>query len=192
MARDNNGDCYLTVNQNYKVSMGILDEGMLGRKFIGRAEVQSAAYTPMVNPVYERYSYKEDLGNPLWIQHGTESGQHMNIFINSMYNSALGTDAADVTTRDRAVASIDYIDVALEYALDEATNVGAYLKRMEYTEANVSTESENTQAAESTIRDADMSKEITEYTKFNVLTQASQSMLAQANQNFSGVLSLLQ
>ena len=52
--------------------------------------------------------------------------------------------------------------------------------------------SENTQAAESTIRDADMAKEMTEYTKFNLLTQSAQAMLAQANQNASGVLSLLQ
>ena len=52
--------------------------------------------------------------------------------------------------------------------------------------------SENTQAAESTIRDADMAKEMTEYTKFNLLTQSAQAMLAQANQNASGVLSRLQ
>ena len=142
--------------------------------------------------VGERYDYKEDEGYPLWIQHGTKAGQHMNIFINSMYSSTLGTDVADVSTRDRAVASIDYIDVALEYALDEATSVGAYLERMEYTENNVSTETENTQSAESTIRDADMAKEMIAYSKYNVLTQASQSMLAQANQNLSGVLSLLQ
>ena len=63
---------------------------------------------------------------------------------------------------------------------------------MEYTEANVTSESENVQAAESTMRDADMAKEMTEYTKNNVLSQAAQSMLAQANQNLSGVLSLLQ
>ena len=56
----------------------------------------------------------------------------------------------------------------------------------------VSTQDENVQSAESTIRDADMAKEMTEYTKQNVLSQAAQSMLAQANQNMSSVLGLLQ
>ena len=70
--------------------------------------------------------------------------------------------------------------------------MGAYLERLEFTEANVTTQDESTQGAESTIRDADMAKEMTEYTKQNVLSQAAQSMLAQANQSLSSVLSLLQ
>ncbi len=64
--------------------------------------------------------------------------------------------------------------------------------RLEYTSANIVTGSENTQASMSTMRDADMAMEMTEYTKNNVLLQAAQSMLAQANQNSSSVLSLLQ
>lgn len=76
--------------------------------------------------------------------------------------------------------------------LNEATQVGSYLQRLEYTDVNITTMGENIQSAESTIRDADMAKEMTEYTKFNVLTQSAQAMLAQANQNSSGVLSLLQ
>ena len=150
----------------------------------------SAGYT--VASVREKYEYKEFAGDPLWIQHGTKANQRVNIYINDMHNSAMMTDVADVSTRDKAIASIDFVDVALEYALNEASNIGAYLQRMEYTEANVTVESENTQSAESTIRDSDMAKEMTEYTKYNVLSQASQSMLAQANQNMSGVLSLLQ
>ena len=70
--------------------------------------------------------------------------------------------------------------------------MGAYLQRLEYTDANVTTMGENVQNSESTIRDADMAKEMTDYTKFNILTQASQSMLAQANQSSGAVLSLLQ
>ena len=64
--------------------------------------------------------------------------------------------------------------------------------RLAYTSSNLTTASENVQASESTIRDADMAKEMTEYTKNNVLLQAAQSMLAQANQSSSSVLSLLQ
>ena len=99
---------------------------------------------------------------------------------------------AKVTTQRDANVAVRIVDGAIEYALGEATNIGAYLQRLEYTQANVTTQNENTQGAESTIRDADMAKEMTEYTKQNVLSQAAQSMLAQANQNLSGVLGLLQ
>ena len=131
-------------------------------------------------------------GNPLWVQHGTKANQRINIYINDMRNEALGINVSNVTTRDEAKSALIDVDNAILYALDEATNVGAYLQRLEYTEANVTTQEENTQGAESTIRDADMAKEMTEYTKNNVLSQAAQSMLAQANQNMSSILGLLQ
>ena len=133
-------------------------------------------------------SYKE----ALTIHHGTRSNQATNFFINDMHSNALGINTAEVTIRSKATSAIGIIDEAIVYALHEATNVGAYLQRLDYTEANVTAQDESTQNAESTIRDADMAKEMTEYTKQNVLTQAAQSMLAQANQNLSGVLSLLQ
>lgn len=204
MSKGEDGNYYITAHQRYSHSLGILDEGWLGREIEGDSSSDSeywwkfkvlskdAANTYTVTPVRGKYVYKEFDGNPLWIQHGTKSGQHTNLYINDMRTSALMIDMADVSTKDRAVATIDYVDVAVEYALNEATNVGAYLARMEYTESNVSLENENVQSAESTMRDADMAKEMTEYTKNNVLSQAAQSMLAQANQNLSGVLSLLQ
>lgn len=101
-------------------------------------------------------------------------------------------DDISVTTKDNANVAIRVLDGALEYALDEATMMGAYLQRLEYMDANITTMEENIQSAESVIRDSDMAKEMTGYTKYNVLTQASQSMLAQANQNSSQGLSLLQ
>ena len=82
-------------------------------------------------------------------------------------------------------------DNALIRATDAAVNIGAVQNRLKYTSNNLVVASENVQASESTIRDADMAKEMTAYTKNNVLTQASQAMLAQANQNSSTVLSLL-
>ena len=204
MSKGEDGNYYITAYQRYSHSLGILDEGWLGRaleegektsdtefwKFKILSQYSSNTYN--VASVREEYEYKEFDGNPLWVQHGTKANQHTNLYISDMRNSAMMTDVADVSLRDRAIASIDYIDVAIEYALNEAANVGAYLQRMEYTESNITIESENTQSAESTIRDADMAKEMTEYTKHNVLYQASQSMLAQANQSMSGVLSLLQ
>ncbi len=101
-------------------------------------------------------------------------------------------DDISVTTQKNANIATRVLDGAIERALDEAVQMGAYLQRLEYTGANVVTMGENVQSAESVIRDADMAKEMTEYTKYNVLTQSAQSMLAQANQNGSAVLSLLQ
>ena len=144
----------------------------------------------------EVYQYREideyTDGNPLWIQHGTKANQRINFYIEDMRSKALRINEANVTNKKEAIDAIDVINNALEYSLNEATNMGAYLQRLEYTEANVTTQDENTQAAESAMRDADMAKEMTEYTKNNVLLQAAQSMLAQANQNSSAVLSLLQ
>ena len=85
-----------------------------------------------------------------------------------------------------------YLDTALDYLTSANTLVGAQIMRLEMTQANIVTSRESTTNSESTIRDADMAKEMTGYTKANVLAQAAQSMLAQANQNSSGILNLLQ
>ena len=130
--------------------------------------------------------------NAITIQHGPYANQGTNFFINDMHTSALGIDVASVSSLSNARAALSVVDTALEYALNEATEVGASLARLEYTESNVSTEAENVQAAESAIRDADAAREITEYARNNVLMQSAQSMLAQANQNSSSVLGLLQ
>ncbi|MGL5271793.1 MAG: flagellin [Selenomonadaceae bacterium] len=140
--------------------------------------------------------------NALTLQIGTKSNQSIKVGLTDMRAQALGlqgTDAAtgvvktiDVTTRDNANVAINVLDSAIKKALDEQTNIGAVESRLDYTSANLTTSSENVSAAESTIRDANMAKEMTEYTKNNVLMQASQAMLAQANQSTSSVLSLLQ
>ena len=96
-----------------------------------------------------------------------------------------------VTTREAANAAINVFENALIKATDQAVAIGAVQTRLGYTSSNLTVASENVQASESTIRDSDMAKEMTAYTKHNVLTQASQAMLAQANQNSSSVLSLL-
>lgn len=101
-------------------------------------------------------------------------------------------DDARVTTAQDSKVAIRIIEGALDYAIEQAVSVGAYLQRLDYTDANVITMGENTQAAESAVRDADMAKEMTDYAKNNLLMQASQSMLAQANQSSSDVLGLLQ
>ncbi len=109
-----------------------------------------------------------------------------------MRSNALGIDGVEVFTIKKANEAIGTIEDAIEIALDAATDLGAYLQRFEYTGTNILTVNENTQASESTIRDADMAKEMATYMKYNILTQSAQSMLAQANQNASSVLGFLQ
>lgn len=101
-------------------------------------------------------------------------------------------DDARVYTAQKAKIAIRIVEGAIDYATEQAASIGAYLQRLEYTDKNIITSSENTQSAESVIRDADMAKEMTDYAKNNLLMQASQSMLAHANQDSSDVLGLLQ
>jgi flagellin len=128
---------------------------------------------------------------------GSEANVAIKVGLSDMRAESLGLKGSqgskiNVTTKDNANASINVIENALTKALDQQTTIGAIESRLEYTSTNLTTSSENVQAAESTIRDADMAKEMTNYTKANVLLQAAQAMLAQANQNSSAVLSLLQ
>jgi flagellin len=135
--------------------------------------------------------------NALVFQIGTKSNQAVKIGFSDMRATALGLKAKDgstlnIGTQKNANAAISVLDLAMQKALNQQTTVGAMQSRLEYTASNLTVASENTQSSESVIRDANMAKEMTEYTKNNVITQASQSMLAQANQNSSQVLSLLQ
>ena len=135
--------------------------------------------------------------NALTLQTGTRANQAIKVSMSDMRSLALGMKGRDgsvisVQTQDKANAAINAIETALQKALDEQANIGAVQTRLSYTSSNLTTASENVQNSESTIRDADMAKEMTNYTKNNVLLQAAQSMLAQANQNSSAVLSLLQ
>ena len=135
--------------------------------------------------------------NSINLQVGTKANQTIKVGLTDMKAQALGLQGKDNNTlqvgnQEQANAAINVLDSAIQKALDQQTTIGAVQSRLEYTQSNLTTASENVTAAESTIRDADMAKEMTEYTKNNVLMQAAQSMLAQANQSSSNVLSLLQ
>jgi len=101
-------------------------------------------------------------------------------------------DEVSVVTKHDANIAVRVLDGAIDYALNQSVYVGAYLQRLEYTNVNVTTMNENIQAAESKMRDTDIAKTFTAFTKHNILTQATQSMLAQANQSSSSILTLLQ
>ncbi len=135
--------------------------------------------------------------NAITLQVGTKANQSIKVGLTDMRSEALGLKGSDgtklnISTQTKANAAINVLDNALQKALDQQTTIGSVESRLSYTSSNLTTASENVQSSESTIRDADMAKEMTEYTKNNVLLQAAQSMLAQANQSSSSVLSLLQ
>jgi len=99
--------------------------------------------------------------------------------------------ALDVSTAEKASAAVSIISDAIETVSSERSKLGAYQNRLEHTINNLGTSAENLTAAESRIRDVDMAKEMMEFTKQNILAQAAQAMLAQANQMPQGVLQLL-
>ncbi|WP_100405454.1 flagellin N-terminal helical domain-containing protein [Bacillus solitudinis] len=106
-------------------------------------------------------------------------------------NSAGVERALDVSTHENAAKAITVINNAIESVSSERSKLGANQNRLEHTISNLGTSSENLQAAESRIRDVDMAKEVMEMTRTNILSQASQAMLAQANQKPQSVLQLL-
>jgi flagellin len=127
----------------------------------------------------------------LSMQIGANEGQDLSVSLSDMRANALGVSAIDITTSTSAKTAITTINDAITSVSDERAKLGAYQNRLEHTIANLDTSAENLQASESRIRDVDMAKEMMEFTKNNILQQAAQSMLAQANQAPQGVLQLL-
>lgn len=130
-------------------------------------------------------------GNPLIIHTGPKANQNLRIYINDMRTKAMGLEDAAVDPQEKAVEALEKLDLAVEYALNENVRMGAYQVRLEETIDNLITAQENAIHSESVIRDADMAKAMMSYTKNNILAQAAQAMLAQANQNAGSVLGLL-
>ena len=128
----------------------------------------------------------------LWIQSGAEVGDGMFITIDVMDADTLGMTGLDVTTKEGAAKAIDTVEKATQIVSEIRSSIGAQQNRLEHTYKNVTNISENTQVAESRIRDTDMAKEMVNLSTHNVLEQAGMSMIAQANQSNQGVLSLLQ
>ncbi|ERP31064.1 flagellin [Chitinivibrio alkaliphilus] len=128
----------------------------------------------------------------LQLQVGANSGQIISLSINDMQAEALGVhEVADNNILADQSVAIQLIDDAIISVSEERSNLGAIQNRLEHTIRNADNSQENLQAAESRIRDVDMAAEMTEFSKNNILKQASQSMLAQANQAPQGVLQLL-
>ncbi|MDO4772859.1 MAG: flagellin, partial [Bacillota bacterium] len=122
------------------------------------------------------------------VEKSTEATFNVN---HSVKDAAKVSYGINILTQGSADAAIERIDSALKKVSDVRAGLGAVQNRLEHTIKNVDTAAENLQASESRIRDVDMAKEMMNYTKNNILSQAAQSMLAQANQLPQGVLQLL-
>ena len=131
----------------------------------------------------------------LTFQVGANAGQTITVGIGSMTADDLGVESIDVskkTTNQGVNSNVSKIDAAINMVSSERSKLGAVQNRLEHTIANVDNSAENLQASESRVRDTDMAKEMMALTSKNVLSQATQAMLAQANQKPNQVLSLLQ
>ena len=127
------------------------------------------------------------------IQVGANSGQTISISLKTMNSAAIGLKASDlkVGTTVSANALTTALDTAIENVSTHRSSLGALQNRLEHTISNLNNTSENLTAAESRVRDVDMAKEMMNFSKNNILQQAAQAMLAQANQQPQGVLQLL-
>mgnify|MGYP002624515443 CR=1 FL=1 len=155
-----------------------------------------------VNAVLDNFSesvraLNKSNDNALTLHVGDKANVSIRVGLTDMRSEALGLKSStgktlSVGNQTNANAAVNVLDNAIQKALNQQTDIGAVSSRMEQTSNNLHIARDNVQASESVIRDADMAKEMTEYTRNNVLLQAAQSMLAQANQNSSSVLGLLQ
>ncbi|MGE7672163.1 flagellin [Lysinibacillus sp. NPDC094403] len=130
-------------------------------------------------------------GKGLVFQVGANKGQTVSLQIANMDAKALKVDGVKIDTGKAASDAIATINTAINEVSKTRSGLGAMQNRLEHTINNLGAASENLTAAESRIRDTDMAKEMMGFTKNNILMQAAQSMLAQANQQPQGVLQLL-
>lgn len=117
--------------------------------------------------------------------------QRIRIDLEDLSSTGIGIERSSVATREKANAAIESIDNAVNTVSAQRAHFGAAQNRLEHTLNNLGVTKENLQAAESSIRDVDMAKNMMEFTKNNILVQTAQSMLAQSNQLPQGVLALL-
>lgn len=128
----------------------------------------------------------------MWIQSGARENDGMFINFGEINSNILGISNVNVETYENAQHAIDSIQNAVININTNRSNIGAQQNRLEATARNVANISENTQAAESRLRDTDMAAEMVEFSKNNILIQAGQAMLTQANSSLQNVVRLLQ
>ena len=156
-----------------------------GAKGVAVAATAAATFT-------EGYDVNGAISFSLHVGADSAADNKIEVKIESMSAAGIGVKGLKVDTEDDATAAIDRIAEAVQKVSSQRSTLGAAQNRLEHTISNLDNVVENTTAAESRIRDTDMAQEMVNYSKNNILAQAGQSMLAQANQSNQGVLSLLQ
>ena len=151
----------------------------------------------MLTGRFAREDGENSVTSSMWFHIGANMDQRMRVYIGTMTAGALGIrnvgdeSIMTIATPSDANRSIGIIDDGLKKINKQRADLGGYQNRMELTVVGLDIAAENLQAAESRIRDADMAKQMVEYTKNQILTQSGTAMLAQANSNTQHVLSLL-
>jgi flagellin len=147
---------------------------------------------------FARASGENIITGSMWFHIGSNMDQRTRVYIGTMTAKALGIrnpgdgTAVTLSTADDANKTIGMLDSALQRVSKQRADLGAYQNRLEHTIRGLDVGAENMTAAESVVRDVDMATEMVEYTKNNILAQAGNAMLAQANQKTQSVLQLLQ
>ena len=146
------------------------------------------------NGVATQQTKYDDAEGDIILQVGSETSSENQITLEMPYICAqtCKIDSISVLSHELAKSAIESIKNGLEFVSEQRSRMGAYQNRLEHTVLNLDNVVENTQSAESRIRDTDMAAEMVKYSNNNILQQAGQAMLAQANQTNQGVLSLLQ
>ena len=164
-------------------------------KAAGGFEVKNATsiYDEATNKGYiQQFDVNGKLSFNLHVGADSSTDNKISVDIDSMSAAGIGVKGLKVDTEEDATGAIDRISDAIQKVSSQRSSLGAVQNRLEHTINNLDNVVENTTSAESRIRDTDMAKEMVNYSKNNILAQAGQSMLAQANQSNQGVLSLLQ
>lgn len=151
----------------------------------------------MLTGRFARETGENTVTGSMWFHIGSNMDQRTRVYIGTMTSKSLGVrnvgneQIMSLSSPDSANRAIGTLDEALKKVSKQRADLGAYQNRLEYTVKGLHVGAENLQAAESRIRDTDMAKEMVDFTKNQILTQAGTAMLAQANQMTQGVLSLL-
>ena len=140
----------------------------------------------------EQFDVNGKLSFNLHVGADSSSNNKIGVEISSMSAAGIGVKNLKVDTEYDATAAVDRISAAIQKVSTQRSALGAVQNRLEHTISNLDNVVENTTSAESQIRDTDMATEMVKYSNNNILAQAGQAMLAQANQSNQGVLSLLQ
>lgn len=188
------------VEQTYEVKAGGNVENQAG-KVVGKVDYDKGVSTPNA---YEHGTSNLTYADSITLQVGARSKDAVDFNFSYVTSGigdleadldisarGLGTDQLSLATQEDANAAIDRIDNAINKTSMVRATFGSIQNRMEHKIENLTTTNENLTEAESTIRDTDMASEMLSYTKYNILQQAAQSMLAQANQQPQSILQLL-